>query len=314
MVQEVWLHIGTPKSGTSSLQKHLVAHRTALARQGLAYLTPPGKTSSNDLAIAINRDRPELAGLAAGLNREIEDRPEARALISSEMFYGIDPDRLRGLLPALGDRPLKVLVYLRRQDRYIEAMFLQKSKNGRFLGSIADYIAKFDGSGSGFAEMLRPWETAGGDVTLVPRVLEPDKLTGGDVVADARAQIGLPAMAGTAEADVNVSPGLHRVQLLQAAAMAGLGNPRRLQRVLSAKYPQDPAERAPILDRRARRAYLDRYRAGNAALRARYFPEMAELFDEGDLEGDAPDTGIAPFTEAQLREILRLLQTIRDLG
>ena len=67
MVDEVWLHIGTPKSGTSSLQKHMMAERDALAEQGLAYLTPPDKVSCNDVAIAVNRTRPELPELAAGL-------------------------------------------------------------------------------------------------------------------------------------------------------------------------------------------------------------------------------------------------------
>lgn len=76
MVQEVWLHIGTPKSGTSSLQKHLLNHSDSLAKQGLAYLTPPGKNASNDLAIAINRVRPQLKELAGGLNHQIETRPE----------------------------------------------------------------------------------------------------------------------------------------------------------------------------------------------------------------------------------------------
>ena len=314
MVAEVWLHIGTPKSGTTSLQKHLVANRAALAAQGLAYLAPPGKSSSNDLAIAINRARPELIGLADGLNREIEERPEPRALISSEMLYGIAPETLMGLMPALRGRPLKVLAYLRRQDRYIEAMFLQKSKNGRFLGPIAEYIAKFDGSGSDFAGMLAPWQAAGDQVVLVPRVLERGRLEGGDVVADVLAQMGLPAPDSAEAEEANVSPGLHRVQLLQAAARAGIANPRRLQRRLAALYPLAAEARAPILSVAERRAYVSRFEAGNEALRARYFPGWPELFDTADLLEPPEETGAAPFTEAQLAEISHLLEAIKSLS
>lgn len=310
MVEQVWLHIGTPKSGTSSLQKYLVAHCDALTGQGLAYLTPPGKTSSNDLAIAINRARPELVDLARGMDREIAQRPEKIALISSEMFYGIDPDTVLKLMPALADRPLKVLVYLRRQDRYIESMFLQKSKNGRFKGSVSDYIAKFDGSGSDFHAMLAPWHDRG---VLVPRVLERDKLIRGDVIADAFAQMGLPEPSPETPEDVNISPGFARLQLLQAAASVDIANPRRLQRLLAARYPQDSDERTPILRRTERREFLARFTAGNEALRKSYFPELGSLFDDSGLQGADSPRAVEAFSDRQLQEIARLLDVVKSL-
>jgi len=312
MVDEVWLHIGTPKSGTSSLQKHLNAHRNSLSDQGLAYLSPEGKSAYNDLAIAIKRARPELPDLVRDLNHQIATRPEKRALISSEMLYGVAPETITGLLPAIAERPLNVLVYVRRQDKYIEAMFLQKAKNGRFHGSIADYIEKFSGSGSDFHEMLTPWQEDLG-ATLVPRVLERDKLVGGDVVTDAFAQMGLAAPDAQASDDVNVSPGLARVQLLQAAAAADLANPRRLQRQLAARFPQDASARAPIMSLEERRAFLARYDAGNEALRARYFPDNASLFDMDDLQIAQNPVGVEPFSDAQLQEITQLLKVAKSL-
>lgn len=310
MAGTVWLHIGTPKSGTSSLQKHLLDQRAALLDQGVAYVTPGGFTSCNDLAIAQNRGRDDLAAIAADLNAQIEG--SACPLLSSEMFYGLAPSALARLLPALHGRAVKVLVYLRRQDRYIEAAYLQKAKNFRFSGSISDYIARFDGSGSNYAEMLRPWEETGW--TLVPRILERDRLVGGSVVSDARAQIGLPPADLAAAEEVNVSPGYHRVQLLQAAAAAGVGDPRRLQRRLANTFPQAPDERSPVLSQNDRRAFVARYAEGNEALRARFFPDLPSLFGMADLSAEPEATGIPPFTEAQLREVTRLLQVMRTLG
>jgi hypothetical protein len=69
MPDEIWLHIGLPKSGTSSLQKHLLTHREALAGQGVAYVTPKGKTSCNDLAVAMNKSRDDLGKMARELHR-----------------------------------------------------------------------------------------------------------------------------------------------------------------------------------------------------------------------------------------------------
>ena len=314
MVDEVWLHIGIPKSGTSSLQTHFSKNRAALSEQGLAYLTPPKRSSANELAIALNRGRPSLPDLAADFNHEIEERPEKTALISSEMLYGQTPETMLGLMPALADRPLTVLVYLSRQDRYIQSRYIQRLKNARFFGSMEEFLEKFQGSGSDFAHFLAPWQDAGDTIRLIPRIFERQRLVGGDVVADAMAQLGLPAPEPAAEPEVvNVSPGLHRVQLLQAAHKAGVKDARKLQRTLAQRFPQDPAERAPIFTRAEARAFLDRYATGNEALRARYFPDQDQLFDTTDLDAEDADTGIPPFTPEQLREITQLLKVVQTL-
>ncbi len=313
MVAEVWLHIGTPKSGTSSLQKYLDAHRDTLSQLGLAYLSPPGKASSNDLAVAWNQKRAEqLAAQADAINRDIKERGEQRALISSEMFYGFSPGDLFDMLPALAERPLKVLVYLRRQDRYIEAKYLQKSKNARFWGSIQDFIQRFDGSGSDYAAQLQPWRRQKG-ATLIPRVLERDRLAGGDVVTDALAAIGVTGHPEPKNTDVNVTPGLHRVQLLQAAARAGIVPPRRLQRLMAVHYPPKPSDRGPILTRDERLAFLAQFETGNEALRKAYFPDWDTLFAMDDLDSPEDEPGIAPFTEAQLHEITGMLKVMKQL-
>lgn len=312
MADEIWLHIGLPKSGTSTLQKHLLTHREALIADGVTYVSPKGKTSCNDLAVSINKSRDDLAKMAAGLNASLANCDTRIAILSSEMFYGMAPKVLFDLLPELRRKPLKVLAYLRRQDRYIEAKFLQKAKNLRFLGSIDAFIERFQGSGSDYANQLAPWEDLEG-VTLVPRILERARLVGGDVVADVYALLGLDAPDAAEDADNNVSPGIHRVQLLQAAAVAGLADPRRLQRALAAKYPQDPKDRGPVLSQAERRAYLAQHEAGNETLLARYFPDQAQLFETQDLERDTVDPGIPPFTDAQLAEVTRLLAIVKSL-
>lgn len=306
----VWLHIGTPKSGTSSLQAHFA--RGGGAEAGFHYVTLPGKACVNDLAIAYNRGRDSLRPLAAMLDATIAAHPDETLLLSSEMLYGVPPAAIYDLLPALQARPLRLLVYLRRQDRYLEAKYLQKAKNGRFDGDFADYIERFDGSGADYWSVLAPWRDLASsvDVQITPRIFERDQLVGGDVVVDACAALGLALPEGGATSVKNTSPGLQRVQLLQLAAQMKLGNPRKLQRRLSATYPQTPEERGSLMTVAERRALVARFAQANAKLRAAYFPKQTQLFDTSDLAVDVEETGVPAFTEAQLEEIRRFLDVV----
>lgn len=305
MVKEVWLHIGTPKSGTTSLQKYLNTHRTALRENGLIYVTAPGRENANELAIASNRKRDDLREIADKIDQELRQADTEKALISSEMLYGFSSTKMLELLPALQGKSLKILIYLRRQDKYIEAMYLQKSKNGRFLGTIHDYIAKFNASGSDYFEMLSDWRSFGADIC--PRIFEKPRLKSGDVVADAFEQMALPLPEPLENDDTNVTPSYARVQLLQAAARAEIAQPRKLQRYLSARFPQTAEQRGPIFNDQERQDFLDRFAKGNEALRAAYFPDQSTLFDLSD----TPSTGIETFTKAQMEEIVRFLAALK---
>jgi len=312
MVAEVWLHIGSAKSGTSSLQKHMMAQAGALSEQGLAVITTgPRRATINALAISVNNGRDDVGAICDRLTEQIETRPERIGFLSSEMLFGFPPARIFELLPCLTQRPLKVLVYLRRQDRYIEALYLQKSKNLRFRGTLQDYIQRFKGSGSDYYQTLSGWFDT--QATLVPRVLERGRLVGGSVVPDALAQMGLPHEGIEEAVDTNVSPGIHRVQLLQAAAQAGIADPRQLQRRLAAQFPQDPKMRGAVMSLAERRAFLAQFEESNTAFCQRFFPDQARLFDESDLDGRDPSEGIAPFTPAQMQEIERLLAVVKTM-
>ena len=305
----VWLHIGVPKSGTSALQRYLGDHADMLRRQGLTYLAPKRKKSGNDLAIAINRGRASLAGISRDLCEQIEKCGTPQAVLSSEMFYGIEPDVILGAVPALQGRDVRVLVYLRRQDKYLESKFIQKSKNGRFRGDIWKYLRKFDGSGADFAAELAPWEAA--NVTVTPRICEPGRLHGGSTVSDMLALAGLPEpdAAAVAAAHENASPSAIRLEMMQVLGEVGGLDTKRIQRRLAADHPPAAGAKARIFGKADRLALLEGYAAGNEALRERYFPQQADLFDMSDLERApaAPDVG---FTDEQRAELRLLLSTI----
>ncbi|MGB1213127.1 MAG: hypothetical protein ACPG4X_07145 [Pikeienuella sp.] len=307
--KRVWLHIGVPKSGTSALQRYLGDHADALRAQGLTYLAPKRKKSGNDLAIALNRGRDSLRKLSDDLCHQIETCPTDQAILSSEMFYGIEPSVILEALPALRGRDVQVLVYLRRQDKYLESKYIQKSKNGRFKGDIWKYLRKFNGSGANFAAELAPWEAQ--DVTLVPRICEPGRLHGGSTVSDMLGLAGLPApdAAAVAAAHENASPSAIRLEMMQILGRVEGLDTKRIQRRLASDHPPAPGSKARMFGKADRLAVLAEYADGNEVLRRRYFASQTDLFDMTDLDA-APTTPDVGFTDEQRAEIGLLLSTI----
>lgn len=306
MLREIWLHIGTAKSGTTALQHYLNDNRDLLLASGLDYITAPGHSSANKLAIAINKRRQdELQQISDHISERLSNSPARTALISSEMFFGMAPELILGAVPALAEAPLSVLVYIRRQDRYIESKYIQKMKNGRFKGSIWDYIEKFQGSGSDYAAELRPWTNV--ECLVRPRICESDKLVGGSTVTDALSVMGFDDLAAQVPAQrvENTSPSLGRIQLMQALSQAGHPRVRQIQRAL----PADTQGKARILSSSQKRAYFDSYADSNELLRRSYFAGQSDLFDTSDLDG--PDRELSDgYSDAQLQEITRIFELL----
>lgn len=137
----VYLHIGLHKTGTSSLQSFLSANRPVFEAGG--YAIPQAgwlDGAHHNIPLEILR-KPKfdaaLGGLQAALP-QIDSQPNA--LLSSEEFEFLDLSGVKQLREGLGDRPVGVIVYLRRQDALIASTYAQQIKMGARLGSFEDYV------------------------------------------------------------------------------------------------------------------------------------------------------------------------------
>jgi hypothetical protein len=202
------LHIGTPKTGTTSLQRVLSSNRDALAAEGVCYSRAAGKFNSRALAAAISPDRNDdylsrhelldtdafqrwREALLDDINDEIADamRSQDVYLLSSEHLTSTvdqvsDVTRLAQFLtPHFSD--IKIVCYLRRQDlmavsRISEALRaglarrgLPNVKSKGALPAIYDYD-----------QLLAKWGNVFGQSALHPKVFEKSQLVGGDIVTD----------------------------------------------------------------------------------------------------------------------------------
>ena len=128
----LYLHIGTPKSGTTSIQQFMRSNRKALIAQSLfPRLGMLQKVSMMEFIQKLRQ--PEGKAVANQFATEVAEncKNHENTVISNEMLsFGSVPDVLMPpLMEAVGDQ-IQVICYIRRPDLYLESVYKQRTKNG----------------------------------------------------------------------------------------------------------------------------------------------------------------------------------------
>ena len=143
MPRRVFLHIGTPKSGTTYLQEKLAMNRDAIARQGLTY---PSTRTGNHFEAALDLIEERWAGqreVARGqwpaLVAEARRAP-ADVLISHEILAAATSAQVRTAMSAFADAEVHVVLTARDLARQLPAEWQEKIKH-RGRRSFAKFTA-----------------------------------------------------------------------------------------------------------------------------------------------------------------------------
>ena len=235
MSADVVLHIGSDKTGTTSIQQLLRRNRKALADRGILYPRSPGKVRHSALGLFARPDdvlvksrdwlRGEIAEppvfrrrLRRRLAREVADSGANRVVLSDEALYRMSTDaiaRLGGLVTAVGGR-VRVLVYLRRQDDHLVSRYQQAVKVGQVepldVWAERDFSAMYD-----YEAMLRRWQETLAPADVVVRTFERRRFADGSLEQDFLDAAGLDVrVADLRSVDVrNESLGVEAVEVLR---------------------------------------------------------------------------------------------------
>lgn len=277
----LFIHIGWPKTGSTALQEYCHKNRARLAAQGLAYYASFGAASGSiSRAVAkgetLDQERARFLDWAA-------QQSAPNVLVSAEEFAGHAPQALAPFLAPERWDAITVIGYLRRQEDYFEGWYKQLVKWGsklpieRFLAPGAAIWRQGD-----YRPGLAAWSEwcARGDHDARFRIYDRQALAGGTLGSDFSAALGLPGVTLAPEAR-NVSPSaaliglylrlppMHKLQQVNRAMVAS-GHP-------AATGSGDLLTAEMIAQIRAT------YATSNEAIRSRWFPERATLFDLPDI-------------------------------
>ena len=180
----LYLHIGLRKTGTTSLQKILHQNAEIIRAHGINYVSrvaglPVEEENAHHFLAhgLLNKrhrytpkvDFSELDAHASALRDEICS-VEGVNVISSEDFSRLEDYSVFKLAEYFSGVDVKILIYLRRQDAWIDSLYGQMLKVGRDLS--IDQLIDFEERSIDIPKFLLPWENAFGSENIIIRIYE----------------------------------------------------------------------------------------------------------------------------------------------
>jgi hypothetical protein len=208
------LHIGSGKTGTSSIQSFMNRNRARLAELGYLYPLAPGRKRHTRLGLFIQPDhaldsrpswsREDFASPDAfreefqrQLLSEINESGLSRVVFSDEALYGSGDEALRRLKHFVDPiaRSLRLVVYLRRQDDHMVSRYQQVVKVGE-TRTLAERAHVLDLAGTyDYYARLTAWKQRLDPTEFVVRRFERDRFVDGSLYQDFLDAVGIDVRA-----------------------------------------------------------------------------------------------------------------------
>ncbi len=312
---ECLLHIGTDKTGTTSIQEFLHFNRQRLARRGILFTRSCGEINNHFLAVGAYdlSQRDDLTAnlslrtnhdlevyqqlLQARLRRELREASTPRVIFSSEHLQSrlklpTQVERLRQFLADAGIRKTRVVVYLRDPVDLAFSLHSTSVKGGHAgtgpcrpdSDDSTGYDPAYFRNVCDHRATIERWGGVFGLENIIPRLFRRDQFVGGDLLRDFIATSQLPALPYDFPKPRNEALDYLGLELMRRfnahvpAFVDGAPNPLRGQAWSIFEKYFTTGERQPQSPE-IRRAYEEAFQPGNEWVRQRYFPSLPHLFE-----------------------------------
>jgi hypothetical protein len=293
---ELYIHIGTHKTGSTAIRQALIQCREALRGQGVLYLPWDVRTFPREsLSFMTMRmsDQNAVHHLRKMLRQARGDQrrgdPEGpRLLMSFEGFSGDPSEGYRNasviaehLRRATEGFKTHIIVYLRPQDEFIESLYTQQIHEGKWC-SFPDFVNRHDDSSSfNWHWLLRQYSNCfGKDRMIVRRYHKQFFPCNESLLQDFFRILGVDSSVLDLPPDFAPNRGYSR----DALEIARIANPHltdaersRLRQLLQRTNAKQPFEAYAFWSEREREALASRYRESNAKVAQEYFGESSGM-------------------------------------
>lgn len=311
---EVVLHIGTEKTGTTSIQRFFADNRPILAQHGILYPIVPGRANHMRLAAYASNDDAQLRfrkhlGIGAGelfknfrdsfadeLRSEVLESGCERVVLSNEHCHSRliereEIERLKELLERFAKR-IRIVVYFRRQDKLAVSHYCTLIKVGAIPERILPELAAGEYFGSKVPyyydhwAVYNNWVSVFGAENVKVRLFESEQLKNLDVVQDFLQAAGFewdkrfvlpPVMNESLKAEaLAFQLQLNKLARKETRFARDRIEGERIVQFLEREY----AGKGPLPSRSEAIAFFEHFQVGNLQLKNACFPALDRLFSE----------------------------------
>ncbi|MDP0928491.1 hypothetical protein Q0601_14995 [Paracoccus onubensis] len=323
----LWIHIGMPKAGSSSLQAYLNANGDLLSRHNIMYMKT-GRHEEEERKVPLvshntlaKQMRENWKNVEENLfNRYLNEYNENRSkecIISAEMFFGHRLAPLKEKLTDHIDDPINIVIYLRRFSDFLESDYKQRAKKARQFTNAHRYaknalkFAKTDESYLNFSAMFEEIKSDIPNAVIHPRIFLKEDMTGGDIISDFLTNLEVPIdEIVLPESPINRSLSRVSSEALGLFAAKGSGINNRLhQRLDSALQNAEDGKffaKGDVLLPDEANELNEVLEEKNKAVLQEYFPDRKRLFPSVEHNKGFPLRG-------DTTELDRLKETVREI-
>lgn len=278
---DIYIHVGIHKTGTTTIQHALRYTSRTKAEEGWIY---SGTTATaKDIMRANQYDKT----LVQRFNVEVESMMQRaksanRVILSSEALCGSPSDGYRNsnavfsmLRDATNQYNVKIVIFLRRQDSFVESMYTQMIQQGESL-EFESFLEQYNQPDAlDYRRMLDDLRSCFGNQNLIVRSYHESSEIG--LLADFGEIIGSKALRYSEQGDKNTSYSRHALEIARICNRSLDHNRKpQLRRALQAAMPKNRLESFSYFTDDERSNFLNRYQVSNRDVANRYF--------DGDLE------------------------------
>lgn len=332
------LHIGTEKTGTSSLQEFLHQNRKILAAHGYLYTKSVGLRNNQSLSIAayntdrrdnftrsrgIYDDRDLIAYQNAKINALRVELKHAKGMhtvifsseqIQSRLRTDDEISRLKNILNGLGFDQISIVVYLRAPEEIANSLYSTVVKVGSTNANPPGPGSKYWHNLCDHRKTLMRFRNIFGLEAIVPRIYSKAELVNGSIIDDFIETVGLPYSMNeyVIPKPQNESMTVLGVEILRRINLEipmflDGQKPNPLRGDIESyvlEHLNDGARYAMPMD--LRRQYEDAFMEGNEWVRSEYFPDRKSLFESNQI----PCVSDSGFQPSELDQIAQMISAI----
>ncbi|MFK8046796.1 MAG: hypothetical protein AB8B81_00040 [Halioglobus sp.] len=266
----VYLHIGAPKTATSTLQTVFSKNYKKLLKDGVLYPQAARHGDAHHLLICDLIEKHQdhrmadfwYGDCARGKAWEelktdlhtYKDRVHS-VVLSSELFFGQSKNigaMHKDILTHLEGHTIKIVVYLRRQDQMYSSFFNQDVKGVRqWAHSAYQFYDTHQVFEHHYLKSLRIWSDSFGKENIIIRPYESQQWPEGDIVKDFCALLGTISLK-SGRASSNSGLGIHQLYLKQCLNRVGFdkGENEAVVEQLMRLCPEEPTPQCSYVKKR----------------------------------------------------------------